>query len=259
LGARVLLGVNVDHVATIRQARRTSYPDPVEAARFAERAGADGITVHLREDRRHINDHDVERLRAVVMTKLNLEMAATAEMRGRALAILPHDVCVVPERREEVTTEGGLDVVGQKAELASLVRELQGKGIRVSLFVDPDPRQIDAAAETGARAVELHTGAYADARDPYRLQAELARLQAAARQAASRGLTVNAGHGLRLDNVKPVASIPQVAELNIGHSIVARAVLIGMEAAVREMRIALDQVRRDGDVSRFVRFSGRDA
>lgn len=241
---RILLGVNIDHVATVRQARKTTYPDPVEAARLAERGGADGITVHLREDRRHINDHDVERLRSAVKTKLNLEMAATPEMRDKALQIRPEDACVVPERREELTTEGGLDVGAQKDSLRDLVRALGAAGIRVSLFVDPDLRQIDAACEVGAAAVEIHTGAYADARDPYRLQAELARLRAAARHAFACGLTVNGGHGLRLDNVKPIATIPEIQELNIGHSVVSRAVLVGMEAAVREMRAALDQARR---------------
>jgi pyridoxine 5-phosphate synthase len=242
--ADVRLGVNVDHVATLRQARHVSYPDPVEAARLAERAGAQGITVHLREDRRHIQDHDVERLRAAVRTKLNLEMAATAEMRAKALTIGPHDVCVVPERREELTTEGGLDVAAQKAALRELVEALREGGIRVSLFIDPDPRQVEAAAETSAHAVELHTGAYAAARDPYRLEADLGRLRSAARRACEAGLQVNAGHGLRLDNVKPIAAIREIVELNIGHSIVARAVLVGMEAAVREMRAALAQARR---------------
>jgi pyridoxine 5-phosphate synthase len=241
---RLLLGVNIDHVATLREARRVAYPDPVEAARFAERGGADGITVHLREDRRHINDRDVERLRHAVSSKLNLEMAATAEMRAKAVALRPDDACIVPERREELTTEGGLDAAGQRAALHDLVAALQEAGIRVSLFIDPDPRQIQAAAESGATAVELHTGAYADARDPYRLESELARLRSAARLAAAAGLQVNAGHGLRLDNVKPVAAIAEIVELNIGHSIVARAVLVGMESAVREMRAALDQTRR---------------
>jgi pyridoxine 5-phosphate synthase len=242
--ADVLLGVNVDHVATLRQARHVSYPDPVEAARLAERGGAQGITVHLREDRRHIQDHDVERLRAAVRTKLNLEMAATAEMRAKALAIHPHDVCVVPERREELTTEGGLDVAAQRAALRELVEALREGGIRVSLFIDPDLRQIEAAAETSADAVELHTGAYAEARDPYRLEADLGRLRSAARRGCEAGLQVNAGHGLRLDNVKPIAAIREIVALNIGHSIVARAVLVGMEAAVREMRAALAQARR---------------
>jgi pyridoxine 5-phosphate synthase len=239
----ILLGVNVDHVATVRQARRTAYPDPVEAAVLAERGGAGGITVHLREDRRHIKDRDVERLRAAVSTKLNLEMAATAEMQAKAVAIRPDDACIVPERREEVTTEGGLDAASQVESLRDLVARLREVGIRVSLFIDPEARQVEAAVAVGAQAVELHTGAYADAGNPYRMQSELARLTAAARLAAARGLVVNAGHGLRLDNVKPVAAIPEVIELNIGHSIVARAVLVGIEAAVREMRAALDQVR----------------
>jgi pyridoxine 5-phosphate synthase len=240
----VRLGVNVDHVATLRQARRVSYPDPVEAARLAERGGAHGIVAHLREDRRHIQDNDLERLRSVVRTKLNLEMAATLEMRDKVLAIRPQDVCVVPERREELTTEGGLDLRAHEATIRELVAELRDAGIRVSLFIDPEPRQIDAAAEIRADAVELHTGPYAEAQDPYRLDAELARLRAAARRAYDAGLQVNAGHGLRLDNVKPVAAIREIVELNIGHSIVARAVLVGMEAAVREMRAALDQARR---------------
>jgi pyridoxine 5-phosphate synthase len=244
VGTPVRLGVNIDHVATVRQARRAPFPDPVEAARLAERAGADGITVHLREDRRHIQDHDVVRLRSALRTKLNLEMAATLEMRDVAIEIRPDDVCIVPERREELTTEGGLDAAGQKEALVSLVRALHGAGIRVSLFVDPDGRQIEAAAAVRSDAVELHTGAYAEASDPYRLEAELGRLRVAARQADGLGLEVHAGHGLRLDNVKPVASIREVVEVNIGHSIVARAVLVGMEAAVREMRMALDQARR---------------
>jgi len=239
------LGVNIDHVATVRQARRAAYPDPVEAARLAERAGADGITVHLREDRRHIQDHDVVRLRATVTTKLNLEMAATAEMRDKALAVRPRDVCLVPERREELTTEGGLDAAGQRESLRAIVAALRAADIRVSLFIDPDPAQIVAAAEVGAAFVELHTGAYAEARDPYRLHSELERLRSGARLARSRGLGVNAGHGLRLDNVKPVAALREVTELNIGHSIVARAVLVGMEAAVREMRTAMDAARRN--------------
>jgi len=241
---RILLGVNVDHVATLRQARRAAYPDPVEAARLAERGGADGITIHLREDRRHINDRDAERLRHAVNSKLNLEMAATAEMRAKAVALRPDDACIVPERREELTTEGGLDAASQRPALQGLVAALRGAGIRVSFFIDPDPRQIEAAAESGATAVELHTGTYAEAHDPYRLESELSRLRSAARLAAAAGLQVNAGHGLRLENVKPVAAIPEIVELNIGHSIVARAVLVGMEGAVREMRAALDQARQ---------------
>jgi pyridoxine 5-phosphate synthase len=242
--AEVRLGVNIDHVATVRQARRASYPDPVEAARLAERGGAQGITVHLREDRRHIQDHDVTRLRSSVRTKLNLEMAATAEMCRIATTIRPDDVCIVPERREELTTEGGLDAASQKDMLREVVAALRAARIRVSLFIDPHPRQIETAAEVRSDAVELHTGGYAEATDPYRLEAELTRLRAGARQANALGLMVNAGHGLRLDNVKPVAAIREMVELNIGHSIVARAVLVGMETAVREMRQALDQARR---------------
>ena len=240
----VRLGVNIDHVATVRQARRASYPDPVEAARLAERGGAQGITVHLREDRRHIQDSDVTRLRSAIRTKLNLEMAATEEMCRIALEIRPDDVCIVPERREELTTEGGLDAAAQRESLREMVRSLRSSGIRVSLFIDPNPRQIEAAGEIRSDAVELHTGAYAEASDPYRLDAELGRLRVGARQANGLGLVVNAGHGLRLDNVKPVAAIREMVELNIGHSIVARAVLVGMESAVREMRSAIDQARR---------------
>jgi pyridoxine 5-phosphate synthase len=243
-GTRVLLGVNVDHVATIRQARRTTYPDPVEAARLAEEAGADGITVHLREDRRHIQEHDVERLRSSVR-KLNLEMAATAAMVGKALAVRPHDVCLVPERREELTTEGGLDVAAQRAILREGVKRLQGAGIRVSLFIDPDARQVEASADVGADFVELHTGTYCDAAGGA-AERELRRIAAASALARTVGLRVNGGHGLRLDNVDAVAALPEIVELNIGHSIVARAVLVGMSAAVREMRARLDQARDAG-------------
>ncbi len=240
----MLLGVNVDHVATIRQARRTTYPDPVEAARLAEEAGADGITVHLREDRRHIQEHDVERLRSSVR-KLNLEMAATAAMVGKALAVRPHDVCLVPERREELTTEGGLDVAAQRAILREGVKRLQGAGIRVSLFIDPDARQVEASADVGADFVELHTGTYCDAAGGA-AERELRRIAAASALARTVGLRVNGGHGLRLDNVDAVAALPEIVELNIGHSIVARAVLVGMSAAVREMRARLDQARDAG-------------
>ncbi|MEW6271439.1 MAG: pyridoxine 5'-phosphate synthase [Thermodesulfobacteriota bacterium] len=238
-GRRVALGVNVDHVATIRQARRVAYPDPLEAARLAEQAGADGITVHLREDRRHIQDHDVERMRAALTVKLNLEMAATPAMVAIARRIRPADVCIVPERRAEITTEGGLAVAGHEAALEPLVRELRAAGIRVSLFVDPDPTQIDAAGAVGAQVVELHTGRYCDA-SPADAPRELAALRAAAARAAELGLIVNAGHGLTVEKVGPVARLPHLAELNIGHAIVARAVLIGMAAAVREMRAAID-------------------
>lgn len=236
---RILLGVNVDHVATIRQARGVDYPDPVEASRIAADAGADGITVHLREDRRHIQDRDVERIRAELPVKLNLEMAATDEMVAIARRIRPDDVCIVPERRAELTTEGGLAVAGNENGLAPLVRALVDAGIRVSLFVDPDPRQIAASHAVGATVVELHTGRYCEVRGSAVAQ-ELAQLVAAAEQAHACGLVVNAGHGLTVANVGPIARLPHLHELNIGHAIVARAVLVGMAAAVREMRGAID-------------------
>jgi pyridoxine 5-phosphate synthase len=230
------LGVNIDHVATLRQARGVDYPDTVEAARAAEAGGADGITIHLREDRRHIQDADVTRLRAALRVPMNLEMAATEEMVAIALAVEPADVCLVPERRAEVTTEGGLDVVGQRAALADVVARLADGGIVVSLFIDPDPAQIDAAAAMKAGAVELHTGRYCELLCPDVIAAELAQLRRAAEHAHALGLIVNAGHGLRLDNVRPIADLPHMDVLNIGHSIVARAVFVGLEEAVREMR-----------------------
>ena len=236
---RVLLGVNVDHVATLRQARGVDYPDPVEASRIAADAGADGITVHLREDRRHIQDRDVERIRAELAVKLNLEMAATAEMAAIARRIRPDDVCIVPERRAELTTEGGLAVAGNEVALAPLVRGLVDAGIRVSLFVDPDPRQIAASHAVGATVVELHTGRYCEVGGDA-VAEELRQLVAAAEQAHGLGLVVNAGHGLTVANVGPIARLPHLHEINIGHAIVARAVLIGMDAAVREMRAAID-------------------
>jgi len=236
---RVALGVNVNHVATLRQARGAGYPDPLEAARLAALAGADGITVHLREDRRHIQDHDVERMRAGLAVKLNLEMAATAEMVAIACRVRPADVCIVPERRAELTTEGGLAVAGHERTLRPLVGELGAAGIRVSLFIDPDPAQIEASREVGAAVVELHTGRYCDAAVDA-VAREIAALEEAAQRAAALGLVVNAGHGLTVGNVAPVARLPRLHELNIGHSIVARAVLVGMEAAVREMRHAID-------------------
>ncbi len=230
------LGVNIDHVATLRQARGVAYPDPLDAARAAEAGGADGITVHLREDRRHIQDADVAALRTALRVPLNLEMAATAEMVAIALRLKPADVCVVPERRAEVTTEGGLDVLGQRAALADVVARLRNGGIQVSLFIDPDPAQIDAAAALRAAAVELHTGRYCENLPQDEIAAELAGLRRAAEHAHGLGLVVNAGHGLRLDNVRPIATVPHMDVLNIGHSIVARAVFVGMEEAVREMR-----------------------
>jgi len=238
------LGVNIDHIANVRQARRTVEPDPVTYALLAELGGADGITVHLREDRRHIQDRDVELLRATVRSRLNLEMAATAEMEAIALRIRPDMVTLVPERREEVTTEGGLDVAAQQQGLSALVGRLQGAGIGVSLFVDPDGRQLDASAATGARWVELHTGSYAEA-DAQGQGRELARLTEATAIATSLGLRVNAGHGLTYQNVEPVAAIPAMEELNIGHTIVARALAVGLETAVRQMKALIQNPRRD--------------
>jgi len=237
------LGVNVDHVATLRQARGVDYPDPVEAALLAEGAGADGITVHLREDRRHIQERDVEVLRRRLRVPLNLEMAVSEDVVGVALRVRPHAACLVPEKREEVTTEGGLDVAGQLERVAAVVARLGAAGIRVSLFVDPDPAQLAAGATAGAAAVELHTGDYANA-TPAGAARELARLAAGATMAAQHGLLVHAGHGLTVANVGPVAALPEVEELNIGHGIVARAVIIGMAEAVREMKAAMAGRRR---------------
>lgn len=233
------LGVNIDHVATIRQARRTVEPDPVAAAVLAELAGADGITVHLREDRRHIQDRDVYVLRQSVRTHLNLEMAATDEMVAIALNIKPDYVTLVPERREEVTTEGGLDIAGQQQRMSDVVTQLQGAGIPVSLFIDADRAQIDAAAQTQAKFIELHTGRYAEASDEVSRKQELDVLAQGCEQAIASGLRVNAGHGLTYWNVYPVACLNGMEELNIGHSIISRAVLVGMERAVREMKQAM--------------------
>ncbi len=236
-----LLCVNVDHIATIRQARRAREPDPAQAAVLAELAGASGITAHLREDRRHIQDRDVEVLRRLVKTKLNLEMAATEEMVRLALALKPDMATLVPERRQELTTEGGLDVRGQVETIGKAVHALQEGGILVSLFVDPDQDQVSAAARADADLIELHTGAYAEAGDRRAQQGEMARLIKAATLARELGLRVNAGHGLNYLNVGPVAAIPEVEELNIGHSIIARAALVGIERAVREMLVAMDK------------------
>jgi pyridoxine 5-phosphate synthase len=232
---QILLGVNIDHVATLRQARRTRYPDPLYAALMAEQAGADSITLHLREDRRHIQDHDLHSIKAALQTRTNLEMAATHEMLRIATDVRPEDCCLVPERREEVTTEGGLDVVAQRDLLRDAVARLAETGIRVSLFVDPDPRQLDAAVAVGAPVVELHTGAYADAA-PVRRERELGRLRDVAQHGHRCGLTVHAGHGLHYHNVTPVAAIREIAELNIGHAIIARAVFHGLASAVSEMK-----------------------
>ncbi len=232
------LGVNIDHTATIRQARRTVEPDPVAAAVLAELAGADGITVHLREDRRHIQDRDVRLLRQTVRTHLNLEMAATEEMVAIALEVQPDYVTLVPERREEVTTEGGLDIAGQLDRFKGIVNRLQSARIPVSLFIDPDAQQIDASAAAQAQFIELHTGAYAEAKGDEQHK-ELALLAQGCQQALGAGLRVNAGHGLTYWNVAPVARLPGMEELNIGHTIVSRAVLVGMERAVREMKQAI--------------------
>jgi pyridoxine 5-phosphate synthase len=229
------LGVNIDHVATLRQARGTPYPRPVEAALIAEQAGADSITLHLREDRRHIQDSDLTEIRKVMRTHMNLEMAVTEEMLEIAAQIKPADCCLVPEKREELTTEGGLDVAGQTGKVGDACRRLAAEGIRTSLFIDPDSAQLDAAVETGAPVVELHTGSYADVAGD-RQREELQRLVDAAEYGASIGLTVHAGHGLHYGNVVPVAAIPQIAELNIGHAIIARAVFDGLATAVSAMK-----------------------
>lgn len=237
------LGVNVDHVATLRQARRTTYPDPLFAALVAEQAGADSITIHLREDRRHIQDRDVQLCKDALQTRLNLEMAATEEMVKIALKVRPSDCCLVPERREEVTTEGGLDVVGHEAALQPICRRLADAGIRVSLFIDPETTQLDAARRLGAPVVELHTGAYAEAQGDKRNQ-EFERIERAAVHGQRIGLTVHAGHGLNYHNVQPIAALEPIVELNIGHSIVARAVIDGMQTAVAEMKRLMLAARR---------------
>ena len=232
----ILLGVNIDHVATLRQARRTPYPDPVQAALEAEVAGADAITLHLREDRRHIQEDDVARLKEHIGTRINLEMAVTDEMIAIAERYRPADCCLVPERREELTTEGGLDVKGQTARIADACARLAAAGVRVSLFIDAEPAQIDAAVCTGAPVIEIHTGHYAEAAGPVARAAAWRRIVAAAERAHAAGLQVNAGHGLHYDNVSEVASLWLLRELNIGHAIVSRAVFTGMAAAVREMK-----------------------
>lgn len=230
------LGVNIDHIATLRQARKTRYPSPVEAALVAETAGADSITLHLREDRRHIQDADVAILRQSLKTKMNLEMAVTGEMLGIAVALKPQDVCLVPERREELTTEGGLDVKGQMPKIGDACKRLADAGIRVSLFIDADFAQLDAALRCGAPVVEIHTGAYADAETDDARSVEFERIRMAVAYGRSIGLTVNAGHGLTYHNVQPVAALPGIHELNIGHAIVAQALFTGWHAAVAEMK-----------------------
>lgn len=239
----IALGLNIDHVATLRQARGTRYPDPIKAALQAEMAGADLITLHLREDRRHIQDADIEVLRGLLQTRMNLEMAITDEMIEIAKRNLPEDCCLVPERRDELTTEGGMDVQGQVDRVRDAVSELTAAGIRVSLFVDPELPQLDAAKAAGASVVELHTGCYAQA-EPAARATELERLRQAARHARSLGLVVNAGHGLHYHNVQPVAAIPEIVELNIGHAIISRAVFSGLSEAVREMKRLMVEARR---------------
>jgi len=241
--APIGLGVNIDHVATLRQVRRARYPDPLHAALLAEQAGADSITLHLREDRRHIQERDVAALREALQTRMNLEMAVTEEMIRIAVRTAPQDCCLVPESREEITTEGGLDIHAQAARVAAACAELGAAGIRVSLFIDPDPRQIEAAKRAGAPVVELHTGAYADAAGTARAR-EFERLRSAARLASSLGLAVNAGHGLHYHNVQPVAAIADIVELNIGHAIIARAVFDGLGKAVRDMKDLMVAARR---------------
>ncbi len=236
-----LLGVNIDHVATLRQARGTIYPDPVNAALICEQAGAEGITLHLREDRRHIQDADVYRMRPLLTTRMNLEMAVTEEMQAIALEVMPQHVCLVPERRQEVTTEGGLDVVTHFEKVKAMTQALVKAGIDVSLFIDPDAAQIDAAIRCGAPTIEIHTGAYADTTGEAQ-QYELTRIQHAVQYAEGR-LIVNAGHGLNLENVTPIAALPQIHELNIGHAIIADSVFVGLAQAVQQMKAAIHAAR----------------
>ena len=241
--SKILLGVNIDHVATLRNARGTAYPDPVFAAALAEQAGAEGITVHLREDRRHITDRDVEILRQTIKTRMNLEMAVTEEMLTIACRIKPQFVCLVPEKRQEVTTEGGLDVASQVDRIRDAVARLAAVGTQVSLFIDADHAQIDAAVESGAPYIEIHTGRYADAETEAEQQTELARIAEAASYAHQRGLKVNAGHGLHYQNVQAIAAIPEMVELNIGHAIIGRAVFSGLPEAVAEMKRLMLEAR----------------
>jgi pyridoxine 5-phosphate synthase len=244
---RLRLGVNIDHVATIRNARGGDHPDPLRAAEIAVEAGADGITAHLREDRRHIGDRDIERLMERIALPLNLEMAATEEMLSLALRHCPHAACIVPERREERTTEGGIDAVGQHNRLKPIVSALGEARIRVSLFIEPDPRQLDAAKALGAPVVELHTGAYCEAvhSGPRAFEGERRRIAAAARHGREIGLEVHAGHGLSFDTVKPIARIPELAELNIGHFLIGEAIFIGLAESIRTMRRLMDEARAE--------------
>ena len=239
----ILLGVNIDHVATLRQARGTRYPDPVQAAIESEQAGADSITLHLREDRRHIQDRDVDMLKDILQTRMNLEMAVTAEMLEIACRVQPADCCLVPERREELTTEGGLDVAGQLDRLQDACGRLADAGVRVSLFIDADPLQVEAARQVGAPCIEIHTGHFADATTAESREAELERIRAAVEQGGDIGLQVNAGHGLHYYNVQAIAALPAVRELNIGHAIVARALFTGLGNAVSEMKRLMLEAR----------------
>ncbi len=239
----ILLGVNIDHIATVRQARGTRYPDPVQAAIEAEQAGADGITVHLREDRRHIQDRDVEILKDVLQTRMNLEMAVTDEMIGIAERIKPAHCCLVPEKREELTTEGGLDVVGQRDKIKDACDRLADAGIEVSLFIDADKQQIEMSAEVGAPAIEIHTGHFADCENDSDANKELKRIVLGVEQGIDAGLIVNAGHGLHYHNVEVVAAIPQINELNIGHALISRAMFTGLPEAVREMKRIMREAR----------------
>jgi len=237
------LGVNIDHVATLRQARGTDYPSPIDAALIAEASGADAITLHLREDRRHIQDRDVEQLRGLLKTRMNLESAITDEMIAIALRIKPHDICLVPERREELTTEGGLDVVKHFNPVKNACRQLTDAGIRVSLFINADAEQIDAAAEAGAPVIEIHTGAFADAETETAQDEEFNKIKSAVAYGLGRNLKVNAGHGLHYQNVQTIAAIPGISELNIGHAIVAHAIFVGFDNAVREMKRLMVEAR----------------
>ncbi|GAB6070529.1 pyridoxine 5'-phosphate synthase [Thiomicrorhabdus hydrogeniphila] len=240
----IYLGLNIDHVATLRQARGTRYPDPVKAALDAEMAGADSITLHLREDRRHIQDADVVKISAMRQTKVNLEMAATEEMVQIAIQQKPEDVCLVPEKRQELTTEGGLDVAGQMPWLTDVCARLAEAGCRVSLFIDPDEKQIEAAKEVGAPVIELHTGTYADLEKPEEVAEEIARIKHAAEYATRLGLVVNAGHGLHYHNVQPIAAMKEIEELNIGHAIIAQAIYSGLPEAIREMKRLMIEARQ---------------
>ncbi|BBN82145.1 pyridoxine 5'-phosphate synthase [Pseudoalteromonas sp. A25] len=240
----ILLGVNVDHIATLRQARGTTYPDPAHAASVAEHAGADGITIHLREDRRHIQDADVYVMAKTIQTRMNLEIAVTDEMLAIAQEVKPEYVCLVPEKREELTTEGGLDVIANQAKITEAVKQLEAAGIKVSLFIDADKAQIDAAKATGAPYIEIHTGAYADAQNDKAQTQELERIREGVQYAHGLGIIVNAGHGLHYHNVKPIAQMPEIYELNIGHAIIARAAIDGLEKAVRDMKRLMLEARQ---------------